>query len=101
MRSRYSAYSLGLVDYIVKTTHPDHPDAKRPIEVRRQEIEEFCRTTIFKGLRILEFQEGETTGMVKFTAYLSMEGKDFSFTEKSTFQKVQNDWLYLKGEFTP
>ena len=98
MRSRYSAYALGLVDYIVKTTHPDHPDAKRPVEVRRKEIEEFCKTTAFKGLRILEVEEGESKGIVKFTVFLSMDGKDFSFTEKSTFEKVLGNWLYLKGD---
>jgi len=98
MRSRYSAYAKGLVDYIVKTTHPNHPDAKRAEEVRKKEIEEFCRTTVFKGLKILEVQEGEAKGVVLFTAYLFMDGKDFSFTEKSTFEKVLGKWLYLKGE---
>jgi SEC-C motif-containing protein len=100
MRSRYSAYALGFVDYIVKTTHPDHPDSKRPEDVRRKEIEEFCKTTVFKGLKLLEIQEGETKGVVKFTVYLFMDGKDFSFTEKSTFEKVLGKWLYLKGDLT-
>jgi SEC-C motif-containing protein len=94
MRSRYAAYALGLVDYILKTTHPDHPDAKRPEDVRRREIEEFCQTTVFKKLKILDVQEKTVT----FTVFLSMEGKDFSFTEKSTFEKVLGKWLYLKGE---
>ena len=95
MRSRYSAYALGLVDYIIKTTHPQNPDASRSVDERKKEIEEFCNKTLFEGLQILE--KGE--GMVKFTAYLSQEGKDFSFTEKSTFEKVQGNWLYLKGEY--
>ena len=96
MRSRYCAYALGLVDYILTTTHPEHPDAKRPEEIRKKEIKEFCTTTVFKGLKILDVQEG----MVKFTAYLHMDGKDFSFTEKSTFEKVNGKWLYLKGELS-
>ena len=100
MRSRYSAYALGFVDYILKTTHPGHPDAMRPVEIRRKEIEEFCKTTVFKGLKILEVQEGETKGIVKFTAFLAMEGKDFTFTEKSTFEKVLGNWLYLKGDLS-
>ncbi len=109
MRSRYSAYAKGRVDYIVKTTHPEHPDAKRSEEVRRKEIEEFCTTTVFKGLKILDVQggeggqggqEGETKGMVKFTVYLFMDGKDFSFTEKSTFEKVLGKWFYLKGDLS-
>ncbi|HEX2580072.1 MAG TPA: YchJ family metal-binding protein [Rhabdochlamydiaceae bacterium] len=100
MRSRYSAYALGLVDYILKTTHPDHPDAKRPEEIRRKEIEEFCQTTTFRGLKILEVQEWDSKGVVKFTAFLRMDGHDFSFTEKSTFEKVNGQWLYLKGELS-
>lgn len=100
MRSRYCAYALGLVDYILDTTHPDHPDAKRPVEIRRKEIEEFCRTTLFRGLKILEVQEGKTLGYVKFTAFLFMDGQEFSFTEKSTFEKVQGKWLYLKAELS-
>ena len=100
MQSRYSAYALGLIDYILKTTHPDHPDAKRPEEIRRKEIKEFCQTTIFRGLKILEVQEGETKGVVKFSVFLRMEGRDFSFTETSTFAKVNGQWLYLKGELS-
>lgn len=96
MRSRYSAYAMGLVDYILKTTHPEHADAKRPEEIRRKEIEDFCTTTIFKGLKILDVQEGK----VKFTAFLHMDGKDLSFTEDSTFGKVNGKWLYLKGELS-
>jgi SEC-C motif domain protein len=96
MRSRYCAYALGLVDYILKTTHPEHPDAKRPEEIRRKEIKEFCTTTAFKGLKILDVQGDQ----VKFTAFLHMDGKDFSFTEKSTFEKVDGNWLYLKGELS-
>ena len=100
MRSRYSAYAKGSVDYNLKKTHPEHPDAKMPEEVRRKEIEEFCHTTVFKGLKILDVQEGEAKGTVRFTAYLFMDGKDFSFTEKSTFEKVLGKWLYLKGDLT-
>jgi SEC-C motif-containing protein len=94
MRSRYSAYARGLVEYIIKTTHPENHDAARSLEERRKEIELFCKNTVFKGLKILEAIET----VVKFTAYLSQEGKEISFTEKSTFEKVLGRWLYLKGE---
>ncbi len=98
MRSRYCAYALGLVEYIIKTTHSDHPDAKRSDEIKRKEIAEFCNTTVFKKLNILDVKEGETKGTVTFTVFLMMDGKDFTFTEKSTFEKVLGNWLYLKGE---
>ena len=95
MRSRYSAYALGLIDYILRTTHPQNRDAARPEAERRREIEDFCKTTSFKDLKILDAQESTVT----FTAFLSQNGKDFSFTEKSTFEKVHGNWLYLKGEY--
>jgi SEC-C motif-containing protein len=98
MRSRYCAYALGLVEYIIKTTHSHHPDTKRSEENRRKEIAEFCNTTVFKKLKIVDVQEGERKGTVTFTVFLMMDEKDFSFTEKSTFEKVLGKWLYLKGE---
>lgn len=99
MRSRYCAYALGLVDYILRTTHPQNHEAAKPLEERKKEIEQFCKTTVFKGLKILDAQEGDTRSTVTFTAFLSQAGKDFSFTEKSTFEKVLGNWLYLNGEY--
>lgn len=100
MRSRYSAYALGLVDYIIRTTHPLNREAAKSLDERKKEIEQFCKTTVFKGLKILDVQEGDTKSTVTFTAFMSQAGKDFSFTEKSTFEKVLGNWLYLSGEFS-
>lgn len=100
MRSRYCAYALGLVDYIVRTTHPLNREAAKSLEERKKEIEQFCKSTDFKGLKILDVQERETKSTVTFTALMSQAGKDFTFTEKSTFEKVLGSWLYLSGEFS-
>jgi len=99
MRSRYCAYALGLADYILRTTHPQNHEAAKPLEERKKDIEQFCRMTVFKGLQILDVQEGDARSTVTFRAFLSQAGKDFSFKEKSTFEKVLGGWLYLKGEF--
>ena len=48
MRSRYSAFALGLVDYILNTTHPDKPE-----QGSFESIKHFCDITDFKGLEIL------------------------------------------------
>ncbi len=87
MRSRYSAYSLGLVDYIIETTHPDLP-------VDRKSTEDFCKNTQFENLRILN----ATDDTVTFHATLSQAGHDVSFTEQSTFAKIDGKWLYQKGQ---
>ena len=54
MRSRYSAYARSLVDYIIKTTHPDNPSYKKDRdqwyrkktgqEQRRKPVRGFDRT---------------------------------------------------------
>lgn len=95
MRSRYSAYALRLPEYILRTTHPEHIDfGKKDIAA----ITQFCDTTKFQNLVIIEFDAGEHVATVTFTAYLRQNGKDFAFTEKSWFEKVEGEWLYKKGE---
>lgn len=92
MRSRYSAYALGKVDYILATTHPDHPDSSLPLKQRQKQISLFCQSTQFTGLDILEAHESTVT----FRAHLLQQGKDISFTEKSEFAQVNGRWLYLR-----
>jgi SEC-C motif-containing protein len=100
MRSRYSGYARGLVDYIILTTHPQNHDAGKPLDERKKEIEQFCKTTEFKRLVILNDEEGESKGSVTFTVFLLQAGKEFFFTEKSAFEKIKGRWLYLGGEFS-
>ncbi|MBS0654623.1 MAG: hypothetical protein JSR46_02500 [Verrucomicrobia bacterium] len=96
MRSRYSAYALGLVDYIIQTTHPTNPlFTKSPLEIRK-EIFYFCEETQFTGLEILNFTDGETKAYVTFVAHLIQGGKKIRFTEKSLFLKQEKQWLYAQ-----
>lgn len=95
MRSRYSAYALGLVEYIISTTHPNNPDASIALSDWQKAIHNFAETTFFKGLKIVEFIDGEKEAFVTFEATLS-EG---IMNEKSCFLKVEGKWLYESGEF--
>jgi SEC-C motif-containing protein len=98
MRSRYSAYSLSLCDYIISTTHLDNPEYKEDINLWKKEILEFCEKTNFEKLEILNFNLDKEISYVTFIAYLSQQKRDISFLEKSTFKKVEGKWLYEKGE---
>jgi SEC-C motif domain protein len=91
MRSRYSAYAMGNAAYIIATTHPDHPDSQISLPQRRKEIKKFCRQTQFQNLEILD--EAETS--VTFKATLLLDNQDVSFTEKSAFAKLNDQWFYL------
>jgi SEC-C motif domain protein len=95
MRSRYSAYALGKIDYILKTTHPQNIN-----NPPKKQIKAFCDHTKFEGLTILSVEEKEPYAYVTFRAHLSQGGQDLSFTEKSEFAKIDDRWLYLKGEKT-
>lgn len=93
MRSRYSAYALNLPEYIIATTHPENPQ-----DNDLKKIAEFCTHTTFKKLEIIDFQEKGDVATVTFVAHLAQDGKDFSLSERSTFEKVDGKWLYLNGE---
>jgi len=98
MRSRYSAYALGLVDYIVTTTHPDNPTYTNDKLSWMTSIAAFCEDTAFTGLDIIDFADGTEEAFVTFTAHLEQEESDASFTERSRFVKVESRWLYHSGE---
>ena len=99
MRSRYSAYALGKVDYILATTHPAGPHHGR--SGQREEVERFCREVDFRGLRVLEAREDGDRGEVAFFATLDRGGQDVSFGERSVFFKVGGRWLYHSGSPIP
>ncbi|MBN2478694.1 MAG: hypothetical protein JXA94_00535 [Parachlamydiales bacterium] len=100
MRSRFSAYALGLVDYIIKTTHPQNPLFKKDIKDIKNEILSFSKNTIFKDLEILDFEEEENHAFVTFVAFLeSIDNENISFMEISHFEKVNGLWLYKDGQF--
>jgi len=96
MRSRYSAYSLHLADYILKTTHPNNIDYTDETLLWKQSILEFCQNTKFLGLNINEFIDSETVAYVTFEARLDSG----ILKEKSQFLKVDGKWLYESGDFT-
>jgi len=98
MRSRFAAYALGDVDYIMATTHPDGPHYQADARAWAESLAAFSAGTRFKGLRILEHIDGEEEGWVTFRAELTQSGQDASFTERSLFGKADGRWAYRDGE---
>jgi len=97
MRSRYSAYALGLKDYIIETTHPGSPLFQPDFDEWKKEIIKFSETTDFNQLEILDFTEGEPFSSVTFAAHLTKGKRKASFTEKSYFERIHGRWLYRNG----
>jgi SEC-C motif-containing protein len=97
MRSRYSAYAGGLVDYIVETTDPDGPHWREDTDGWRTELIEWCETTEFLGLRVLGSDSDSTGHWVEFEARLSASGRSHSLVERSLFVKREGRWLYREA----
>ena len=99
MRSRFSAYALGLVDHQVATTHPEgrDPDPDR----QRASIETFCQSTRFVALEVYAASADGDRGEVSFWARLEQGGRDASFGERSVFERVDGRWLYRWGQRIP
>ena len=89
MKSRYSAFAVGDIKYIVKTSmfQKDFDDLKA-----------FSSSCKFEKLDILEFIDGNDEAFVTFRAAILCSGVDNSFMEKSRFIKIDNRWFYDSGE---
>lgn len=101
MRSRFAAYALGLVDYILDTTDPKGPMARDDRRAWAADVAGFCRATRFDGLVILGSGQGSgdqgDEGWVRFRAVLVQDGSDASFEERSRFVREGGRWRYHSG----
>ena len=98
MRSRWSAYAAGEVNYIIETTDPEGPQAKHDRTSWAAEIAAFSAHTRFEKLEIRACSPVvDDRGEVTFHAKLSREGQDVSFTECSEFVRREGRWLYRRA----
>lgn len=91
MRSRYSAYVLGLEAYLLDTWAA----ATRPPSVG------FDVAIRWTGLEIIESEAGglfDDTGTVTFGADHEVEGMPQRLLEKSRFVREESRWRYLDAE---
>ena len=94
MRSRYTAYAIGAVQYILNTTHPDGPHHRQNTHQWLNDVRSFSAAMSFDGLVIHESQKNGSEASVSFSAKLSQNGQDRSFTENSRFVLRNGHWLY-------
>lgn len=96
MRSRYTAYVRGAVDYIVATTA-----AQARAQIDRAGLTRYCRTLRGVSLRIVDRVAGgplDERGVVAFEATLRSEGRSFVQRERSRFAREEGRWVYVDGE---
>ena len=91
MRSRYSAFALGSVDYLIESWHPETRPASLVVDESQRWI----------GLKIKTVSHGgtdEDEGSVEFVARYKVQGKAYRLHENSRFRRLGGRWYYLDGK---
>lgn len=95
MRSRYSAFSKGEVDYLISTHYPDR---RQPND--RQQLAANISAIEWVALKIVDTAKGtseDNIGTVEFVATFIENGKIGQLRERSEFIKENGRWFYLQG----
>lgn len=91
MRSRYSAYALGLDDHLFRSWHP----RTRPDDVAT------TPGTRWRGLEVLRVEDGgakDATGVVEFRAHYDGTTGPRTLHETSRFARRAGRWVYVDGD---
>ena len=95
MRSRYTAYVRGAIDYLIETH-----DASTRGDVDRAGVANWSRQTEWLGLEILDTVRGgedDEDGIVEFVARGRTRGTPFAQRERSRFRRHDGRWYYVDG----
>lgn len=99
MRSRYTAFTLGNLDYI-DGTHASDMDEPFDRAQGQAMIDEFQ----WRGLEIVRLKDGgptDQTGEVEFIARFRSGGQKGIHHERATFKRENGRWVYVDGEINP
>jgi SEC-C motif domain protein len=95
MRSRYSAYALGVIDHIMGTHHP-----KASGDVDRKSTEKWSQEATWQGLDIVSTEAGgesDESGQVEFIARYELSGTPLTHHERAQFRRHDGRWYYWDG----
>jgi SEC-C motif-containing protein len=95
MRSRFSAFALGLDGYLLSSWHP----STRPATL---DLDGTDDGTVWRRLQIVDTVAGgvgDEAGLVEFRAsFRDAEGAAGLLHERSRFARVAGRWAYLDGD---
>ena len=92
MRSRYSAFVLGLETYLLATWHPSTRPATLDLAADG--------ATRWLGLDVRKHQPtGPDSATVEFVARFRIDGRGQRLHETSRFRREDGRWYYVDGDF--
>lgn len=89
MRSRYSAYVLGLTEYVLATWHP----STRPLKLAASEP-----SLRWLGLQVRQHVPMVDRATVEFVARYKLGGRAARLHERSRFLFENGRWFYVDGD---
>ncbi len=93
MRSRYAAYVLGLMDYLLQTWHASTRPASLQDDTNAPPLK-------WLGLKVLHDEQIDNSNAnVEFIARYKVNGKAEKLHERSRFVREQGQWWYVDGDF--
>ena len=109
MRSRFSAFALGLGEYLARTLSETHADHAMPRVALVRELSRARERQRFLGLRVIHAATTGDQGEVLFFARVFERGADRSFAELSRFMRegqrsdegAGRPWRYCDGVLVP
>lgn len=96
MRSRYSAYALGTVEYLYQTSGP-----RVRKEFDADGSRKWSKAAVWTGIEIIEVVEGgidDESGNIEFVAHYKVKESDFNHHELAEFAKVNGEWRFMDGK---
>ena len=96
MRTRYTAYAMGFVEFLYKTS-----SAKVKKEFDADSSRKWAESATWTGIEIINEVEGtaeDTKGTVEFTAHYTVNETDFNHHEKAYFAKTNGEWFFMDGK---
>jgi SEC-C motif domain protein len=87
MRSRYSAYSVGLIEYLLATWHP----STAPGELELPPVK-------WIDLEVRHTEAAGEAGIVEFVARCRVNGRAQRLHETSRFVRQDGRWFYIDGQ---
>jgi SEC-C motif-containing protein len=95
MRSRYSAYALGEIDYLTNSLHPESRHDHDATATRR-----WAEQSQWLGLEVRQTERGvgrDLEGRVEFIARYRDKSGVHRHHEIGHFKKDEGQWFYLEG----
>lgn len=94
MRSRYSAFVLGLEDYLLATWHSSTRPEKLDLGAEP--------APRWLGLEVKHHQpQDESHALVEFVARYRVGSRGHRLHETSRFVREDGRWFYVDGDFSP